>query len=174
MKARRGTDDEKPDFLTLGEAKAEFRTFGIPERLLDYLPKIDRRTVPADLRKRAEPNGTRVITEAVINAAIRRGRDGRGKDGLLGYLLMLDPVDPQLFAMFLGLAQRWQVKHPPPSPKPELDPLMHDYIRAKLKKISEERWGPDTYRIRENPYEDPEAMQGQDPDEHPYDFPDSA
>jgi hypothetical protein len=158
MKARRGTDDEKPDFLTLEEAKAELREAGIPEGVLDYVPQFDIGTVPADRRKRAQPNGTRVITEAVINAAIRHGRDGHGKDGLLGYLVMLDPVDPQLFAMFLGIAQRWQVKHPPPrSPKPELDPLMYDYYSAILKKCREEIFGPEIEYIVENPYDDREV-----------------
>jgi hypothetical protein len=160
MKARRGTDDEKPDYLTDEEAKAEFREAGIPERFLDYLSPIDLATVPADRRKRAQANGTRVITEAVINAAIRHGNDARGEDGLLGYLLTLDPVDPQLFAMFLGIVQRWQVKHPPRSPKPEFDPLMHDYYSAILKKCFEEIWGPDTEHIGESPYGDPEADQG--------------
>jgi hypothetical protein len=165
MKAPRGTDDEKPDYLTDEEARAEFREVGgIPERFFDYLSPIDLRTVPADRRKRAQPNGKRAITEAVINAAIRHGSDGRGKDGLVGYFVMLDPVDPQLLAMFLGIAQRWQVKHPPRSPKPELDPLMQDYYSAMLKRCLEERWGPNTDDIGENPYEDPEAMQGQDPD----------
>jgi hypothetical protein len=158
MKAPRGTDDGKPDFLTLEEAKAELQEFGIPERILDYLPSIDLRTVPADRRKKAQPNGTRAIGEAVINAAIRQGSDGRGKDGLLGYLLMLDRVDPQLFAMFLGIVQRWQVKHPPRSPssdKEELDPWSKAYYQA----VMEECLGVEPVRTRPNPYPDPETAE---------------
>jgi hypothetical protein len=157
MTARRNTDDEKPDFLTLEEAQAELRKFGIPERVLDYLPSIDVRTVPADRRRKAQPTGTRVITEAVINAATAHGSDGRGKDGLLGYLLMLDRVDPPTFDVLTRMAQRWQVKHPPRSPKRELDPRPEESISAILKKLLEERCGPDRDHIGKNPYEDPEV-----------------
>jgi hypothetical protein len=92
MKPGRGEDDERPELVTLEQAKARLREAGLPESFADYLRPVDCRT---EQRKRAQPNGTRSIVEAVINAAIRHGSDGRGKDGLLGYMLMLEriPID---------------------------------------------------------------------------------
>jgi hypothetical protein len=157
MQARRDNDDEKPEFLTLKEARAEFRKIGIPERVVDYLPHLDRRDLPAMQRKSAQPNGTRAIGEAVINAAIRHGSDGRGRSGLTGFMLMVERTDPQLFAMFLGMAQRWQAKHPSKSPEPdkhEMDPEWEEYLHAVL----DECWGTGPERERrDNPYPDPEA-----------------
>jgi hypothetical protein len=157
MTARRGTDDEESEFYTDEEAKANLRSVGIPLQILDYLTPVDLRNLPADRRKKAEPNGTRSITEAVINAAIRHGSDGRGKDGMRGYFLLLERMDPPIFDMLTRMAQSWQVKHPPPSPKRELDPRPEESISAILKEFLEERCGPDRDHIGKNPYEDPEV-----------------
>jgi hypothetical protein len=160
MTARRVTDDEKPDFMTVKEAKAELRRFGIPEQFADYVPKTDIRELPALQREKAQPNGTRTITQAVINAAIRHGSDGRGKDGLQGYFLLLERMDPPIFDMLTRTAQWWQIRHPPPSPKPdkqELDPSLKEYYRAILEHLSRERWGPEPDWDRANPYPDPES-----------------
>jgi hypothetical protein len=48
------------------------------------------------------------LMEAVANAAIRHGGDGRGKDGLVGYILLLQRTEPKTFNMLTGVAQRWQ------------------------------------------------------------------
>jgi hypothetical protein len=170
MKA--GRDKDRPDFLTREEAEAKLRASGLPEWLCDYYRYIDVRDLPAEQRKRAQPNGTRAITEAVINAAIRRGGDGRGKGGLGGYLLMLERIEPQTFDMMMRMAQRWQVKHPPRSPEPdkrEPDPGVVQAL-AKLKESREldnKDWGekpypypyeedPYPYPYEEDPYPDPE------------------
>jgi hypothetical protein len=155
--ARCGTHDERPEFITKKEAKAQLREAGIPERVVDFLPAIDPRELPAEQRYGARPNGTRVITEAVINAAIRHGSDGRGKDGFPGYLDLLERIEPVTFDMLTRMALQWQLKHPPRPPKLELDPLMRDYLGAVLKKCREERWGPETRHTRKNPYPDPES-----------------
>jgi hypothetical protein len=144
--------DDGPDFLTAEEMRAKLREAGLPERVLDYLPRVHARTVPADRRERAQPNGTRVIGEAVINAARRHGSDGRGKDGLLGYLLLLERIEPPTFDTLTRMAQRWQVKHPPRPPKRELDPSLAERDRAM------ERWGPDNEDLDWDPYDDPEVM----------------
>ena len=103
MKARRGTDDEKPDYLTLTRKRR--RNFERPAYRSGFsitYPQSTFATVPADRRKRAQPNGTRVITEAVINAAIRHGRDGRGKGWLARLLIHARSRRPSAFRHVLG------------------------------------------------------------------------
>jgi hypothetical protein len=58
--------------------------------------------------------------EAVVNAAIRHGSDGHGKDGLVGYMLLLERTEPRTFNMLTGIAQRWQASRSdqPNEPKP--------------------------------------------------------
>jgi hypothetical protein len=160
MTARRVTDDEKPDFMTVAEAKAELRRAGVPERFVDYMPTMDIRELPALQREKAQPNGTRTITQAVLNAAIRHGSDGRGKGALQGYFLLLERMDPPIFDMLTRTAQWWQIRHPPPSPKPdkqELDPSLEEYHRAILEHCRRERCGPKPDWDRANPYPDPES-----------------
>jgi hypothetical protein len=133
---------------------------GISERVVDYMPTMDIRELPALQRKKAQPNGTRSITQAVINAAIRHGSDGRGKDGLQGYFLLLERMDPPIFDMLTRTAQWWQIRHPPPSPKPdkqELDLSFEEYHRAILDYCWRYRGVPEPDWDRANPYPDPES-----------------
>jgi hypothetical protein len=111
VKSGRGEDDERPSVGTVEEARARLLEAGLPEGFLDYVPNVPR----TEQRERAQP--TRSITQAVIRAAARHGRDGHGRGGLEGYILMLERADPVVFDMLMGIAQRWQVKHPPRSPK---------------------------------------------------------
>jgi len=158
MKARR--DKDRPDFFTHEEMKAELRANGLPEWFCDYFRYIDVQDLPAEQRKTAQPNGTRAITEALVKAATRHGGDGRGKAGLLGYLLMLERSEPQTFHMLMRMAQQWQVKHPPRSPEPdkhEPDPGVVQAL-AKLKECREadnEVWAENPY-MDPDPYPDPE------------------
>jgi hypothetical protein len=87
MKAKPERWAARKESLTDEEIKAEFRERGLPEELIQYLPKYDPNNPPAARRKYAQPNGTRELMEAIINAAIRHGSDGHGKDGLVGYML---------------------------------------------------------------------------------------
>jgi hypothetical protein len=108
------------EFMTEQEAKAELRELGLPEELLKYLPEYDPENPPAELSKDAQPNGTRELMEATINAAIRHGSDRHGKDGLLGYMLVLQRTKFKTFVRLMELAQQWQVKETAQSDKPQM------------------------------------------------------
>jgi hypothetical protein len=109
MKAKPDERDRmEGKYLTDAEAKARLREFGIPVEVLRFLTPYDLRNLPAELPDTAGPNGTRDITEAIINAATRHGGDGHGKDGLLGFLRLLQVTEPRTFSTLTGLAQRWQ------------------------------------------------------------------
>jgi len=45
---------------------------------------------------------TKDLSEATILAAEQTGEDGRGRDGLVGYLRRLARTEPKSFAMLLG------------------------------------------------------------------------
>jgi hypothetical protein len=56
--------------------------------------------------KRGRPKGSlnkfsRNLQEALLEAAHRLGRDGKGQDGLIGYLMWLGRKDPKSYAMLL-------------------------------------------------------------------------
>jgi hypothetical protein len=46
------------------------------------------------------------ILDAVITAAVRRGSDGRGRDGLDGRMFTLARTDPESFGILLVAALR--------------------------------------------------------------------
>jgi hypothetical protein len=52
-------------------------------------------------RKGVQNHLTRDVKEAIVNAAIRVGADGAGKDGLEGYLMMLARKHPKSYAVLL-------------------------------------------------------------------------
>jgi hypothetical protein len=107
------------EFLTVEEIKAELRERGLPQELLKELIKYDPNNLPAELCMDAQPNGTRELMEATINAAIRHGSDGHGKDGLVGYMLVLQRTEFKTFVRLMELAQQWQVKQTAQSDKPQ-------------------------------------------------------
>jgi len=49
------------------------------------------------------------LREAIMEAAKNVGRDGKGKDGLVGYLVMLAKDEPKAFAGLLGRVIPMQV-----------------------------------------------------------------
>ena len=54
-------------------------------------------------RKKRGPNKTtKIIKEAILEAAARVGKDGKGKDELVGYLVTLAEVHPKSFAQLLA------------------------------------------------------------------------
>lgn len=55
-------------------------------------------------------NKTRVLREAVLDAAERVGFDGQGKDGLRGYLEAVAIKDIKAFTSLLGRAMPLQVE----------------------------------------------------------------
>jgi hypothetical protein len=95
--------------LTEEEVRAELRESGISEEVIKHMHPVDCRNLPAELLKDAQPNVTRQVMEATINAAIRHGSDGHGKDGLVGYMLVLQRTTPsKTFIRLMEMAQQWQ------------------------------------------------------------------
>jgi hypothetical protein len=108
------------EFVTEEEARALCRECGLSEEFVKYLPEYDPENPPAELSEDAQPNGTRELMEATINAAIRHGSDRHGKDGLLGYMLVLQRTKFKTFVRLMELAQQWQVKATAQSDKPQM------------------------------------------------------
>ena len=66
------------------------------------MPKKEKQKPPRG-RKPGVPNKiTTALKEAIILAAAKRGADGEGKDGLVGYLFWLARAEPKSFAALLG------------------------------------------------------------------------
>lgn len=57
----------------------------------------------------AKTRTTKVLREAILIAAERAGRNGRGEDGLVGYLLRVAEEDVKAFAGLLGKVLPLQV-----------------------------------------------------------------
>jgi hypothetical protein len=108
MKAKPEYGAVGKEFLTEEEFRAELRESGLPEGIIKYVRPYDARNLPAKLLKDAQPNGTRQVMEATINAAIRHGSDGHGKDGMVGYMLVLERTAPKTFNRLMEMAQQWQ------------------------------------------------------------------
>jgi hypothetical protein len=96
--------------------KAQLRERGLPEQLFNYI--YDPNRPRAEPSTDARPNGTRNLMEATINAAIRHGSDRHGKDGLLGYMLVLQRTTSKTFVRLMAL--QWQVKAMAQSEKPQM------------------------------------------------------
>lgn len=61
-------------------------------------------------RPKGRPNKvTALLKEAIIEAAEAEGRDGAGKDGLLGYCRRLATEEPRAYATLLGKVLPMQV-----------------------------------------------------------------
>jgi hypothetical protein len=132
--------------MTEEEARAQILERGLPEELLQYI-KYDPNNPPAELSKDDQPNGTRELVEATINAAIRHGSDGHGSDGLLGYMLVLERTKFKTFVRLMELAQQWQVKETAQSDKPQ---PTREEVRALLLARG---FDPDIIRkLRKGPY----------------------
>jgi hypothetical protein len=118
MKAGRDKDDERPK--SLAEEEAYLRERGIPVEVLQFTHRYHPELPVTKPPESAGPSGTRDLMEAVVNAAIRHGSDGRGKNGLVGYMLLLERTEPKTFDMLTGVVQRWQASRPdrPNKPKP--------------------------------------------------------
>lgn len=54
-------------------------------------------------RQKGVPNkSTQVLKDAILEAAEAVGENGKGKDGLIGYLKMVAKKEPKAFATLLG------------------------------------------------------------------------
>lgn len=59
---------------------------------------------------------TRILREAIILAAEQLGRDGKGKEGLVGYLKKLGDKHPELFKDLLARVLPMQITGPQEGP----------------------------------------------------------
>ena len=149
-------------YLTEEEMRAELRESGLPEEVIKYMHPLDCRNLPAELPEDARPNGTRQVMEATINAAIRHGSDGHGKDGLVGYMLVLERTTPKTFIGLMEMAQQWQAattKKRPTRPTEEqvLAELREAGLPTDIIKIMHPGDAIDPEELGPDPYGDPEA-----------------
>jgi hypothetical protein len=143
-------------YLTEEEAKAELRASGISVEVLQFCHCYDARNLPAEPPESAGPNGTRDLMEAVVNAAIRHGSDRHGKDGLVGYMLLLQRTEPRTFNMLTGVAQRWQASRSDKPNKPKPLPTKEELI-AEMRANGMDVDGYLQWRSRRFDYEPREA-----------------
>jgi hypothetical protein len=149
-------------YLTEEELRAGLRESGISEEVIKYMHYVDCQNLPAELLKDAEPNGTRQVVEATINAAIRHGSDRHGTDGLVGYMLVLQQTTPKTFIRLMEMAQQRQVATPNKLPIYRTEEEMRAGLReAGLPENLYELMHPEgamtAIEYRANPYDDPEA-----------------
>ena len=87
-------------------------------------------------RKRGTPNkATREYREALIEVANQIGSDGKGKEGLIGYLTVIAMYHPTVFVRMLGAMIRSGGASEPDEPEPdEPERLTIEEAKAELRK----------------------------------------
>lgn len=147
--------------MTEEEVRADLRNCGISEEVIKYFRCYDSWNLPAEFRENAQPNGTRYVMEATINAAIRHGSDGHGKDGLVGYMLVLERTTPKIFIRLMEMAQQWQAAMAKKTPRPTDEQVLAEPREAALPEDFSKLMHPAdafvSYDLDYDPYDDPEA-----------------
>ena len=89
------------------KAKAERRTGHVGAKNLIPIKKGERRVG----RAKGTPNKfTTLLKDAIVTAAEKLGRDGRGKDGTVGYLMWLARVEPAVYGRLLEKVMPMQLE----------------------------------------------------------------
>jgi hypothetical protein len=99
---KRYKERTRKQFVTRAEAEEELASAGVPLEVLNYLTAYKSDELPPEPRNR--PKGlckTRDVIDAIFEAAIEHGRDGRGQDGLQGYMLLLAETHCKVFPKVL-------------------------------------------------------------------------
>jgi hypothetical protein len=161
MKAKPEHGAAGKKYLTEQEVRATLRESGISEEVIKYMHPVGCRNLSVELLN-AQPNGTRQVTEATINAAIRHGSDGHGTDGLAGYMLVLQQTTPKTFLRLMEMAQQQQAPTPNKLPIYRTEEEVRAGMReAGLPENLTELMHPESVmtisEYGENPYDDPEA-----------------
>ena len=88
-------------------------------------------------RPKGSPNKiTARVREAIVQAAENHGRDGKGKDGLTGYLTKLAAEEPRAFASLLGRIVPTQIEAEVDTKQDPLRQLL-DNIAANGRRITD-------------------------------------
>ena len=74
---------------------------------------------------------TLALREAVVQAAEKVGEDGKGQNGLVGYLVALAKTEPKAFASLLGRAMPLQVEGPGEGGAHVFQKIVVEVVRAK-------------------------------------------
>jgi hypothetical protein len=87
--------------LSREQAVAQCKERGLPETILDYLPRLSADELPP--LDDGPPSSTTDFLDAIIAAARRHGSNGRGKDGVEGYIRKLAHIGCRTF-------DRWVIR----------------------------------------------------------------
>jgi hypothetical protein len=134
VNAKPGTYDPTAGkkYLTYDEAAAKCREHGVSVEILESLAE----ELAEEPDEGFKPTGTRDLTQAVINAAIRHGSDGHGENGLSGYVVLLERTEPKISDRLIGLAQLWQAEEAA-RPKQRVHPTLEE-IKATMQALGME------------------------------------
>jgi len=89
---------------------------------------------------------TRVLREAILEAATAYGSDGQGKDGLVGYLFKIADEDLKAFTTLLGKLLPLQISADPASARPyrSSEEIMAELQQRGVKVVVSVDQGPPT------------------------------
>jgi hypothetical protein len=142
---------------------------GLPETILNYMPPVS-----ADELLRLDdgpPSSATDFLDAIIAAARRQGSNGRGKDGVEGYIRMLARIGCRTFdrwvirAMVEQVEDRSRPHRVSPEEMEELEQFGMD-AAAVLQKAYEEKYGSGHDELWPDEIEDPWGLNKGQPESH--------
>ncbi|MDB5177531.1 MAG: hypothetical protein JWN75_1199 [Candidatus Saccharibacteria bacterium] len=74
-----------------------------------YVPTAEERMRGNNAEAQAKRRQSRLLKDAILEAAEKVGMDGEGQDGLVGYLMFLAKVQPKSFAPLLARVMPLQI-----------------------------------------------------------------
>jgi hypothetical protein len=144
------------------QALARCKASGLPETILNYL------LVPLDELGPLDdgpPSSAADILDAIIAAARRHGSNGRGKDGVEGYIRMLADIGSRTFdrwvirAMVEQVEDKFRAHEVLPEEMEEFSARTRERFgmdpAAVLQKAREEKYGPERNELDPGEIEDP-------------------
>jgi hypothetical protein len=155
----RGGEPYESREQTLASCKAH----GLPDTILNYLPRVSIDELPP--LDDGPPSSATDILDAIIAAARRHGSNGRGKDGVEGYIRMLADIGCKTFdrwvirAMVEQVEDRSRARELSPEEFEELSARFREQFgmdpAAVLRKAREEKYGPERNELDPGEIEDP-------------------
>jgi hypothetical protein len=155
------------------QALAYYKKMGLPETILNYMHHLS-----ADEMLRLDdgpPSSATDFLDAIIAAARRQGSNGRGKDGVEGYIRMLARIGCRTFdrwvigAMVEQVEDRSRPHRVSPEEMKEFSATIREHMdpAAALQKAYEEKYGSGHDGLWDDEIEDPYGLKKNDqPESH--------